>query len=278
MITGSAGQLGQDLVRVLQSDHEVFAHDIDLDITDYEVVRVRVSDIGPDVIINSAAYTDVDGCETNADLAYRVNALGAQNIALAAQACGASVVSISTDFVFDGTKASPYDEFDQPNPKSVYGRSKLAGENLVREVCSKHYIVRTAWLYGRGGNNFVKTILRLSDEKDRLTIVDDQVGSPTFSLDLANRIVELLATGGYGTYHVTNSGQASWYEFAQAILAEAGRDPGIVAPMTTTELGRPAPRPAYSVLANYACELRGLTPMRSWQEALSAYFASDGSA
>jgi dTDP-4-dehydrorhamnose reductase len=263
--------LGRDLIAVLDG-HELYSFDLDWDITDAAAVAKDCAAIKPDLIINSAAYTDVDGCETNVDLAYRVNAIGPHNLALAARAGGIPLVSVSTDFVFDGTKTTPYDEFDTPRPMSVYGRSKLAGENLVREVCPEHYIIRTAWLYSRHGHNFVKTMLKLAGERDTLTVVDDQIGSPTFSLDLATRIAELISTGWYGTYHVTNSGQTSWYGFARAILEQAGLDPEKVKPMTSAELDRPAPRPAFSVLANYAADLRGLAPMRDWREALAAYF------
>ncbi len=276
LITGAAGQLGHDLITVLEPDHKLYPFDIDWDITDTAQVQADCAVIKPDIIINSAAYTDVDGCESNVDLAYRVNAIGPHNLALAACASGIPLVSIGTDFVFDGTKATPYDEFDIPNPQSVYGRSKLAGENLIREVCPRHYIIRTAWLYGQHGHNFVQTMLRLAGEKDTLTVVNDQIGSPTFSLDLARRIKELMVTGWHGTYHVTNAGEASWYYFAKMILRMAGFDADKVKPMTSAELERPAPRPAYSVLANYACELRGLEPMRPWQEALAEYFASGG--
>lgn len=272
LITGSKGQLGHDLIRVMGTGHELFPFDLDLDITDFSAVNAKVRDIKPELIINSAAYTDVDGCETNADTAYRVNAIGPQNLAIVAKSAGASLITISTDFVFDGAKETPYDEFDRPNPMSAYGRSKLAGEVLVRTITPDHYIIRTAWLYGREGHNFVKTMLWLAGERDSLTVVDDQIGSPTFSYDLAGRISELMTTGWYGTYHVTNSGAASWFEFAKAILAGAGLNPGIVKPMKSKDLNRPAPRPAYSVLRNYLTELRGLTPLRSYEDALRDYF------
>lgn len=272
LITGANGQLGHDLTRVLGSAHDIYPFDLNLDITDSLAVVGKVRDIKPEIIVNSAAYTDVDGCETNAETAYRVNAVGSQNMALAAKLVSAPLVTISTDFVFDGTKAAPYDEFDRPNPRSVYGRSKFAGEELVKAVLPEHYIIRTSWLYGRDGHNFVKTILRLADERDELKVVNDQIGSPTYCHDLAVRISELMTTGWYGTFHVTNAGSCSWYEFACTILAIAGKDIP-VKPVTTVELNRPAFRPANSVLRNYLCRLRGFEPMRDFRETLGDYFS-----
>ena len=273
LITGANGQLGHDFIGILGADNDLFPFDLDLDITDFSAVRAKIRDIKPEIIINSAAYTDVDGCETNVEIAYRVNAIGPQNLALAAKAVGAALVTFSTDFVFDGTKTTLYDEFDRPNPMSVYGRSKLAGEEMARTIHPELYIIRTAWLYGKHGHNFVKTMLRLADERDVLTVVDDQVGSPTYSADLANRVVEIMNTGFYGTYHVTNSGTASWFEFARAILEAAGQDPARVRPMKSKDLNRPATRPAYSALRNYMTELRQMPPMRSFKEALGDYFS-----
>lgn len=272
LITGAAGQLGSDLKDVLGGSHDLALFDLDLDVSDFAAVSKASANFKPEVIINSAAFTDVDGCETQSDLAYSVNAIGAQNLALAARAAGAVYMTVSTDFVFDGLKTTPYDEFDAPNPLSVYGRSKLAGETMVREVCPEHFIVRTAWLYGRNGNNFVKTMLRLADERDEITVVDDQLGSPTFSLDLARRMAELMDSGWYGTYHVTNSGQTTWNGFAKSILSLGGQNPDKIKPMKSADLNRPAPRPAYSVLRNYVSELRGLAPMRPYEDALREYF------
>lgn len=268
LITGSAGQLGHDLIDVLGSSNDLYPFDMDLNIVDSVAVDKASNDIKPNIILNAAAYTNVDGCESDSDSAYRVNALGAYNLAVAARSLNIPLLTVGTDFIFDGTKRSPYNEFDAPNPMSIYGRSKLAGETMVREACPEHYIIRTAWLFGTRGNNFVKTMLNLAETKDEIKVVDDQIGSPTFSYDLAGRIAELIQTGWYGTYHVTNSGQASWYEFAKAALAIAGADPEKIKPMSTAELDRPAHRPAYSVLRNYMCELRGMTPMRSFQKAL----------
>lgn len=265
--------MGYDLIDRLSPSHELATYDIDLDITDGQRIMQVIPAFKPDVVLHAAAYTDVDGCESDSDTAYLVNTIGAQNVAFACRLAGAAMVYISTDFVFDGTKGSPYDEFDVPNPISVYGRSKLAGETLVKEVLPEHYIVRTAWMFGNAGGNFVKTMIRLADEKDEVRVVDDQLGSPTFSLDLARRISELISTGWYGTYHVTNAGSASWNGFARKILEVSGRDPEKIKPMSSSELDRPARRPPYSVLRNMMCELRGLSPMPSYEDALREFFA-----
>lgn len=274
LITGAKGQLGTDLVLALDSPHVVYPFDLDLDITDAKAVLAKAREIGPDIVLHCAAMTDVDGCETDPETAFKVNSIGTQNVALACRETDAAMLYVSTDFVFDGRKTEPYTEFDEPAPLSVYGGSKLAGERFVRDLVQKHYVVRTAWLYGLTGHNFVQTVLRLADERDRLTIVDDQVGSPTYSRDLAERIVMLIETGWYGTYHATNSGQCSWLDFARTILELAGRDDVTADPISTAELARPATRPAYSVLRSYCLELRGIDPMRPWDEALRDYFAS----
>jgi len=273
LITGSEGQLGKDLVRMLSDEHELFPFDLDMDVTILDGTMKTVTTISPDVVIHAAAYTDVDGCELNPDLAYKVNALGTQNVALACQRCGAAMLYVSTDFVFDGKKREPYLEFDEPNPLSVYGRSKLAGERYVTSLLDRYYITRTAWLFGKQGRNFVKTILKLAEEREELTVVDDQVGSPTYSLDLAKTIAELIKTGWYGLYHTTNSGSCSWFEFAKKILEYADKRGVKVSPITSEELSRPAPRPAYSVLKNYCLELRGIQPLRHYEEALRDYFS-----
>lgn len=275
LVTGSEGQLGSDLLKILPGKHQVVGCDIqDWDITDLESALENVSKIKPEVLINAAAYTDVDGCESNPDLAYRVNTLGAHNLAIASLKVGAVMVHISTDFVFDGRKGSPYLEFDEPHPLSVYGRSKLASEQWVSAVLNRYFIVRTAWLYGRKGKNFVKTILRLAEEKDVLRVVGDQVGSPTFSWDLAQKIAELIESEAYGIYHVTNSGQCSWYQFAKEILELVGRKETRVEPISSEELARPAPRPAFSVLRNYCLEQRGFSLLRNYHEALKEFFSS----
>lgn len=275
MITGANGQLGRDLQEVLGNRYELFCFDLDLDVGDNQMVVSAISRIRPNIVIHAAAYTDVDGCESNIETAYRVNAIGAGNVAVGCQIVGAKMVYVSTDYIFDGMTSEPYLEFDDPNPQSVYGHSKLGGERLVSSLCGRHFIVRTAWLYGHHGNNFVKTILRLAKEKDELTVVNDQTGSPTYSYDLAEKIVEMAMTEKFGIYHVTNSGTCTWFDFAKLIIEYAGMDTKVL-PVTTKEFPRPAPRPHYSVLRNMCLELYGFTPMRHYREALKAYFA-DGS-
>lgn len=272
LITGANGQLGTDLQIVLKGKHELFPFDLDLDVTDPGAVNKKLGQLRPDVVIHAAAYTDVDGAESNPELTFRVNSLGTQNVALACQKNGAAMVYISTDYVFDGTKEEPYLEFDRPNPLSVYGRSKLAGEIYTTTLLDHFYLIRTAWLYGRTGKNFVKTILRLAEENKELHIVDDQIGSPTFSYDLAEVIARLIETGWYGFYHAVNEGASSWRDFAISILKAAGKEGVRVNSITTKELGRPAPRPKYSVLRNLSLEMRSI-PMRHHEEALKDYFS-----
>jgi dTDP-4-dehydrorhamnose reductase len=277
LITGAGGQLGRDLVKVLGGQHQLYPFGHDLDITDYSKIVSTISSIKPDLVIHAAAMTDVDGCELNPDQAFKVNALGTQNVALACRQSNAKILYLSTDFVFDGKKREPYAEFDPPNPLSVYGKSKLAGENYIITLLPNYFIVRTAWLYGREGMNFVKTILKLAEEKNELKVVNDQVGSPTYSCDLAQMIAKIIETDFFGTYHVTNAGGVSWYEFAKKILEMAGIKGVRVTPITSEELNRPAPRPAYSVLRNYVLELRGIGRMRNFEDALKDYFSEDKS-
>ncbi|GAW31238.1 dTDP-4-dehydrorhamnose reductase [Carboxydocella sp. JDF658] len=272
IITGAAGMLGQDLCSVLQSQWDVYGLSREeLDITQYLRVDEVLKKIKPAVVINAAAYTQVDNCETNQEEAYRVNALGPRNLSVVCQQIGASLVQISTDYVFDGKGAQPYDEYSPTNPLGVYGKSKLAGEELVKTLTNRYYIIRTAWLYGKNGNNFVKTILRLAAEREYLTVVDDQTGCPTYTKDLAVAIAELLEQpGSYGVYHFTNSGSCTWYEFAREILKIAGIEKD-VRPIKSHELNRPAPRPHYSVLANNLGPLNGVKPLREWQQALKEF-------
>ncbi len=222
-ITGSAGQLGQALQKVLSGEELLLIDLPEYDITDYTQLYPAIVDFRPHVVIHAAAFTDVDGCELKPDIAYRVNALGTQNVALACLGCNAAMVYISTDYVFDGTKNEPYWEWDHPNPQSVYARSKLAGEYYTQTLLHKFYIVRTAWLYSRTGTNFVKKVLQLADQHDKLYFVTDEVGSPTYAPDLAAALHKLIAHPLYGVYHLTNSGVCSRYEWAKAILELAGR-------------------------------------------------------
>jgi dTDP-4-dehydrorhamnose reductase len=258
LVTGAGGQLGHDLVRVCaEAGDEVVACDrAALDLGDRDAVAQAVTGTAPDVVVNAGAWTAVDDCEADPDRAWRVNALGVRWVADAARRVGAHVVQVSTDYVFDGTKPAPYVEWDRPAPASVYGRSKLGGE---QEVDPASTIVRTAWVCGAHGANMVKTVLRLAEQPE-LAFVDDQRGSPTFTADLAVAIRRLAAARLPGTYHVTNQGDTTWFGFVQDILRAAGHDPAKVRPITTAELDppRPAPRPANSVLDNAALRLAGL--------------------
>jgi dTDP-4-dehydrorhamnose reductase len=265
---GADGQLGSDVVRLLSPTVEVTARVMDeLDVTDRAALRREVEASRPDVVINCAAWTAVDRAETEPDAAYRVNVLGARNVAQAARRVGSRVVYFSTDYVFDGTRVEPYDEEASTGPLSVYGRTKLLGERATREANADHLILRLAWLYGSTGHNFVRTVLRLAREKDQLRIVDDQVGSPTFTEDVVHQLWVAIEDGCCGTYHCVNAGQASWYAFANRIVRRLGLSVPVV-PIQTTDYPTPARRPAYSVLANRKFELEGLNSMRPWEDAL----------
>lgn len=271
LITGADGQLGTELQAVL-SGHDLWAVDIEeIDITDFTAVKSKVFDFGPELIIHGAAFTDVDGAELNPDAAFKVNAIGTQNLCVAARSAGAAILYVSTDFVFDGAKGAPYNEFDDANPLSVYGRSKLAGERYVQSLTDNFYICRTAWLYGRHGHNFVKTMLKLGEKDGTIRVVDDQVGSPTNAADLAAKLAEIALSGRFGIYHTTNGGETSWYGFAAKIFELAGMEVDLC-PIDSSHIDRPAPRPAYSVLRPLSLELQGLKTMRPWQEALGEYF------
>jgi dTDP-4-dehydrorhamnose reductase len=247
---------------------EVTARVMDeLDVTDRAALRREVEASHPDVVVNCAAWTAVDRAETEPDAAYRVNVLGARNVAQAAERIGARVVYFSTDYVFDGTASEPYDEDAPTGPLSVYGRTKLQGEQATREANPDHLILRLAWLYGSTGHNFVRTVLRLADEKDQLRIVDDQVGSPTFTEDVVHQLWTAIEEGCSGTYHCVNAGQASWHAFASRIVRRLGLTVPVVA-IHTTDYPTPARRPAYSALANRKFELEGLNSMRPWEDAL----------
>lgn len=284
LITGDKGQLGTELRRALSCGEtelgnipaglqncRVTGVDIDgLDISGQEAVRAFIQDDKPDLIINCAAYTDVDTCERDADTAMRVNAVGPRNLALAAEETGAKLVHISTDYVFSGDDPAPRSEWDIPNPRSVYGYSKLLGEQYVRQFCRRSFIVRTAWLYGCTGNNFVKTILKAARETGKLKVVNDQYGSPTNAADLAHHLLKLAAGESYGLYHCTNRGECSWYEFAGEFL-RLSELAYTISPCTTEEYPRPAKRPAYSCLDNRMLRITVGDQMRPWQDAIAAY-------
>lgn len=272
VVTGAKGQLGTDLVHLLaDKGYEVYGYGREeLDITNFDQVKQVITEIRPDVVIHAAAYTKVDLAESEPDQAFLINAYGTRNVVVASEAVGAKLVYISTDYVFDGTATTPYNEFAPTNPLSVYGKSKLLGEQYVRDLHSKFFIVRTSWVYGKHGNNFVKTMLKLAQERDELMVVHDQIGCPTYTVDLANCILELIQTEKYGIYHVSNSGHCSWYEFAKAIFEEAGIEIK-VNPCTTKDFPRPAPRPAYSVFEHMALRLNGFKEMPHWRESLKNF-------
>jgi dTDP-4-dehydrorhamnose reductase len=272
VIVGARGMLGTDLVCAFSGRSEVTGLDIEeLDITDEARCREQMAEINPDVIINAAAMTRVDDCESSAEEAFRVNALGAGNLAAAATDSGVRLVHYSTDYVFDGRKAGPYIEEDPPSPLGVYGRTKLQGEDLVRARCHEHLLIRTAWLFGRHGPNFIRTILTAARDGRQLRVVNDQRGSPTYTVDLADHTVRLVESGGRGTYHVTNSGSCTWYDLSRFALDCADMGVVSVEPVTTAEYPRPAPRPANSVLANTRLLREGFPALRHWTEAVRDY-------
>ncbi len=269
LVTGAAGQLGVDLVAhcELHGDDVIGLDRAGLDVSDRSAVLGSVTTLRPDVIVNTAAWTAVDACEGDVDRAVRVNALGPRWLREAASLAGAHLVHISTDYVFDGTLDRPYHEWDEPNPQSAYGASKLAGE---REVGQDACIIRTSWVCGANGNNMVKTILRLVREQPSLSFVDDQRGCPTFTADLAPMVRRLALDRRSGVYHVTNGGAVSWFEFVREIVAESGHDPAMVHPIVTADLDppRPAPRPANSVLDNAVLRLAAEPLLRHHREPL----------
>jgi dTDP-4-dehydrorhamnose reductase len=268
LVTGAAGMLGRDLQEAL-TEHVISTRSRDeLDVTDIDAVRSAVS--GHDAVINAAAYTKVDDAEEHQDLAHRVNAVGAQNLAQAAAATGAKLVQVSTDYVFHGDASTPYREDAPYDPLNAYGRTKADGERLALAAHPDGtYIVRTAWLYGAHGPNFAKTMVRLASTHDTVTVVNDQLGQPTWTGDLARQIVALLESGApAGIYHGTNTGEATWFDFAKAIFAEAGLDPERVHPTDSSSFVRPAARPAYSVLGHDNWARVGLSVMPDWRDAL----------
>lgn len=272
LITGHNGMLGRELVAVaerLKFEFKGFSHP-EGDVTNRMAVQRAVQEIQPRLIIHAAAYTQVDKAESEPDMAYYVNATGTQNVCLAAQQLDVPIVYLSTDYVFDGTKPEPYDEWDAANPLSIYGKSKYAGEWFVRALCPKHYIVRTSWLCGHGGANFVETILKLAKERNELKVVNDQHGSPTFCRDLAPEIFRLAESGAHGTYHITNQGDTTWFGFAQKIVELAGLKTS-VHPITTADFPRPAPRPKNSRLSPRLYENALGVRMPGWEEGLTNY-------
>jgi dTDP-4-dehydrorhamnose reductase len=277
LILGHKGMLGSDLMLRLMAAHDVTGKDAgDFDIAAEDDCTRLIAECSPEVVINAAAYTHVDGCETACDRCFAVNAVGVKNIALACRGKGIRIVHFSTDYIFDGRKEAPYVEEDEPAPLNVYGASKLEGERFLRAFADRWLLIRTAWLYGKNGKNFVKTILEKAAAVKTLDIVDDQIGTPTYSWDLS-AAVRLLIEGGHdGLFHLTNRGRCSWYEFTCKILQYAGISDVTVRPIRSAGLARPAVRPAWSVLSSRKfSEATGKT-MRFWQIALQDYLEKTG--
>jgi dTDP-4-dehydrorhamnose reductase len=293
LVVGANGQLGTDLLHAVRAGTDVFARGLtrkDLDVTDAFGVqdmvlgwsRIVRSD-SPDhrlVVVNATAYTAVDAAETDEETAYAVNAAGPALLATACAKVGARLIHVSTDYVFPGDADRPYEVDDETGPKSAYGRTKLAGEEAVREILpDASHVVRTAWVYGASGQNFVKTMARLEQDRDTVSVVDDQRGSPTWSRDLADGLLALAASEApAGILHATNRGETTWYGFTRAIFEELGADPDRVQPTTTEAFPRPAPRPAYSVLSPRSWDEAGLPPLQDWRSALAEAFRTAGDA
>lgn len=272
-IVGANGQMGTALNELIDTmEMEVLNTDKDeLDITETDEVLLYGEINRPDIIINCAAITDTVVCEENPELAYRVNAIGARNLSIVARKIGAKVVQLSTDDVFDGMKKVPYTEFDDTNPITVYGRSKRAGENYVKEFTHKHFVVRSNWVYGKGESNFVAKLLKMADEKDSIAVAADQFGSPTSAIELAKVIIDLIKTNEYGTYHITCNGVCSRFEFAKEVLKLAGKDVELK-PVTTADAELAAVRPTYAVLDNFILHIIDMYDMPDWKASLEEFF------
>lgn len=285
LVIGANGQLGTDLCRLFEKEGVDFVPltHRDIEVTEMDSVGKALGEYKPQVVINTAAFVRVDDCESQQDECFRVNTIGARNVAVAAQDLNAKLVYISTDYVFGGEnekRTIPYAEFDPPTPLNTLGRSKLAGENFVQHLCSRHFIVRASGLFGIAGSsgkggNFVETMLRLARERDELRVVNDQVFSPTYTKDLAQKIAELIKTEFYGVFHITNKGICSWYEFAKEILKLTGLKTPVI-PITSDQYPQKTRRPHYSVLDNYHLRLLRMDDMKTWQEALKDYMISKG--
>ncbi len=284
LITGCKGQLGTELTKqiaqrcseigpVPKCYHNATVVGVDMqdfDLSDKRAVKEALHGGSFDVVFNCAAYTNVDGCETNQDTAYAANALAIRNLAEVCESTATKLVHVSTDYVFAGDNTEPYREYDEPAPVTVYGKTKLAGERFIRECCSRYFVVRTAWLYGYNGSNFVRAIVRKARETGAVTVVNDQLGNPTSAADLAHHLLEIAQGNRYGVYHCTNNGVCSWYDFAKEIVSLAGIACEVT-PCTTAEYPSAAKRPAYSALDNMMLRLTSGDHMRSWQDALRTF-------
>lgn len=279
MVTGAAGMLGREVARAYsrRGDDVVALTRNRLDITDLARVRKQVAEYRPEIVVNCAAYTNVDDAEAETERAYLVNGLGPRNLALACRENGASLVHISTDYVFSGRRRQACRVYDRPLPLNAYGASKLWGERAVRDITGACYILRTSWLFGPGGTNFVSSMLRLGKERGMLRVVDDQEGCPTYTADLARAVVDISATGCYGLYHVTNRGSTTWYRYAQEIFRLAGLKTDLI-PCATRDFNRPANRPFFSVLDPFPLAETVGYLLPPWQDALARYLASGASA
>jgi dTDP-4-dehydrorhamnose reductase len=280
-IIGANGQLGTDLLKVIPKNSAIPLTLNEIDITNQKQTEEVVLKIKPDIIINTAAYHRVDDCEDHQELAFKVNGFGVKNLCQACLSQGSVLLHISTDYVFDGKKSSPYTETDIPNPQNVYGKSKLEGEEYIKEMLNNYFIVRSSGLYGAagcmatGGLNFVESMLKIAREKGRVEVVDDQTVAPTYTLDLAEKIYELLQTGRYGIYHLTNNGQCSWYEFALKVF-QLTKTKVELERTSSKKYAAKAVRPAYSVLDNRNLRQIGLKDMREWDLALEGYLKEKG--
>lgn len=284
LITGGKGQLGTEILKcfenkktelgvpeILKQENKVTSIDVDsLDITDLSAVTKLFEENKYDCIINCAAFTNVNACETEVEAAFKVNAIGPRNLAIAAEKINAKLIHVSTDYVFSGVGTTPFVEWDNCDPQSTYGKTKYLGEQYVREFCSRYFIVRTSWLYGYYGNNFVKTIMKIAKERGECKVVNDQRGNPTNAADLAHHILKLVPTEEYGIYHGTGNGECSWYDFATKIVEFAGIN-AKVNPCTTEEFPTPAKRPAYSSLENLMFKATVGDEFRPWEEALKCF-------
>lgn len=273
LVTGAKGQLGTDLMNELaKRGIEGIGVDVEeMDITDRDACMRVISESKADAVIHCAAYTAVDAAEDHVDLCRRINGEGTRNVALACRETGAKLMYISTDYVFDGTGTRPWEPDDERHPLNVYGQTKYEGELAVEELTEKFFIVRIAWVFGVAGKNFIKTMLRLGEERGAVSVVDDQIGSPTYTYDLARLLVDMIQTDRYGRYHATNEGLCSWYEFAREIFRQAGMDQVQVTPVTSDQFPAKATRPSNSRMSKEKLQENGFTPLPTWQDALGRF-------